>query len=1035
MFDSLLIANRGEIACRIVATCRRLGIRTVAVYSDADRDARHVRMADEAVRLGPPPAAESYLVVERVLDAARRTGAAAVHPGYGFLSESSAFALAVREAGLIFVGPPPEAMERLGGKDSAKALLAPAGVPLVPGYHGADQADARLRDEANGIGFPLLIKATAGGGGKGMRRVDHASEFLEALASCRREAKAAFGDDRVLVERLIDRPRHVELQVFADRHGSAVHLFERDCTLQRRHQKIIEEAPAPGLDPDLRAALGQAATGAALAAGYENAGTVEFLLDQSGGFYFIEMNTRLQVEHPVTEAITGLDLVEWQLRIAAGEPLPLRQEEITCRGHAFEARLYAEDPARGFLPSIGRLRTLRLPTGLDGARVDTGVEEGDAVTPYYDPMIAKIIAHGADRAAALERLAAALDATQVDGVTTNLAFLRAAAASPEFKAMRLDTGWLDREGTQSLAADQAAEPATLLLAALATVALSLARPAPPPVPGTDWTSPWHRRDAWRLNQPPRGLVRLLDGKELHIVTVDGTAERFTARLGTDELHARCGVAGGRVWVESEGVRRSFPAMIVGHTLTLTLDGRRRTLVLEDGRFAARGEEEDSGLFTAPMPGKVTKLLVAPGDRVDQGPAAGRARGHEDGEPLRGAARRAGDGSACARGRPGGGGGGAARPAGGREPGVSPADLFASVPPEVTIVEVGPRDGLQNEATPVPVAAKVALIEALAEAGLPVVEAGSFVSPKWVPQMAGSDEVMRSVHRRSGVRYPVLVPNLKGLEAALAAGAEEIAVFGAASETFSQKNINCSIAESLERFRPVVQEALARNVRVRGYVSCVVGLPLRGRDRPGGGRPRGARAARHGLLRGLARRHRRGRHATQDRRHAGRGHARGSRGGARHPRPRHLRPGPCERADRAGARRARYRQLGRRPRRLPLRQGCVGQHRHRGRDLHARRNGRADGGGLGCGDRGRSRNMRDPGYLEPQQGGARPRPAEPAFCRHMTNSQHMSACVSTTTLTGPRPSAPPREAARKRRPSAGPWRSRAHGVLGPRRERA
>ena len=620
MLASLLIANRGEIACRIVRTCRRLGIRTVAVYSDADRDARHVRLADEAVRLGPAPAAESYLLADRVLDAARRTGAEAVHPGYGFLSESAAFARAVREAGLVFVGPPPEAMERLGGKDSAKALLAPAGVPLVPGYHGADQADARLRDEADGIGFPLLIKAVAGGGGKGMRRVDDPAAFLELLAACRREAKAAFGEDRVLLERLIERPRHVELQVFADRHGQAVHLFERDCTLQRRHQKIIEEAPAPNLTPELRAALGQAATGAALAAGYENAGTVEFLLDQVGGFYFIEMNTRLQVEHPVTEAVTGLDLVEWQLRIAAGEPLPLRQEEIACRGHAFEARLYAEDPAKGFLPSIGRLRTLRLPAGLDGVRVDTGVEEGDVVTPFYDPMIAKIIASGPDRPAALERLAAALDVTQVEGVTTNLGFLRAACASPAFREMRLDTGWLDREGTAALAAEAPADPPTLLLAALATVALSVARPAQRPVPGTDWTSPWHRLDAWRLNQAPRGLVRLLDGKQLHVVSVEGTAEGYVARLGEAELRARSGVADGRVWVESDGLRRSFPAAIVGHTLTFTLDGRRRALVLEDGRFAARGEEEDSGLFTAPMPGKVTKLLVAPGDTVAKGQA-------------------------------------------------------------------------------------------------------------------------------------------------------------------------------------------------------------------------------------------------------------------------------------------------------------------------------------------------------------------------------------------------------------------------------
>jgi 3-methylcrotonyl-CoA carboxylase alpha subunit len=618
MFASLLIANRGEIACRITTTCRRLGVRTVAVYSDADRDARHVRLADEAVRLGPAPAAESYLRVDRVLEAARRTGAEAVHPGYGFLSESAAFARAVRAAGLVFVGPPPEAMERLGGKDSAKVLLAPAGVPLVPGYHGAEQDDRLLLAQAERIGFPLLIKATAGGGGKGMRRVDRAADFVDALAACRREAKASFGDDRVLIERLIERPRHVEVQVFADRHGNAVHLFERDCTLQRRHQKIIEEAPAPCLPSDTRAALGRAATDAALAAGYENAGTVEFLIDREGRFYFIEMNTRLQVEHPVTEAITGLDLVEWQLRVAAGEPLPLRQEAIGERGHAFEARLYAEDPARGFLPSIGRLRALRLPLGVEGVRVDTGVEEGDAVTPFYDPMIAKIVATGPDRAAALDRLAVALDATHVDGVTTNLAFLRAAAASPAFRELSIDTGWLDREGTEALAAEPPVTPETLLLAALATVALSLARPKPRPVPGTDWTSPWHRLDAWRLNQPPRGLVRLLARQEVHVVTVKGTGERFTAQLGEAALHARCGVSGERVWVESEGHRRSFPAAILGHTLTLILDGRRRSFVLEDGRFAARGEEEDQGLFTAPMPGKVTRLLVKPGDRVEKG---------------------------------------------------------------------------------------------------------------------------------------------------------------------------------------------------------------------------------------------------------------------------------------------------------------------------------------------------------------------------------------------------------------------------------
>ena len=620
MFASLLIANRGEIACRITATCRRLGVRAIAVYSDADRDARHVRLADEAVRLGPAPAAESYLVVDKVLEAARLTGAEAVHPGYGFLSESSAFARAVRDAGLVFVGPPPEAMERLGGKDSAKALLEPAGVPLVPGYHGADQDDRLLASEAERIGFPLLIKAVAGGGGKGMRRVDAPAGFADALASCRREAKAAFGDDRVLIERLILRPRHVEVQVFADRHGQAVHLFERDCTLQRRHQKVIEEAPAPELAEVTRRALGEAATRAALAAAYENAGTVEFLIDPDGRFYFIEMNTRLQVEHPVTEAITGLDLVEWQLRVAAGEPLPLRQDEIACRGHAFEARLYAEDPAKGFLPSTGRLHGLRLPVDLPGVRVDTGVEEGDAVTPFYDPMIAKIIAHGPTRAAALDRLEAALDATLVAGVTTNLAFLRAAAASPEFGMLAIDTGWLDREGAAGLVAAPEPTPHALLIAALATVALSVARPPPSPRPGADWTSPWHRLDAWRLNQPPRGLVRLLVGEQVRVIAVEGTAEGYTARLDGEVLRARSGVVGGQVWLESDGHRRSFPARIHGHMLHLTLGGRRLAFVLEDGRFAARGEQEDQGLFAAPMPGRVTRLLVGPGERVEKGQA-------------------------------------------------------------------------------------------------------------------------------------------------------------------------------------------------------------------------------------------------------------------------------------------------------------------------------------------------------------------------------------------------------------------------------
>ncbi|MCE3285332.1 MAG: mccA, partial [Steroidobacteraceae bacterium] len=422
MFDTLLIANRGEIACRIVRTARRLGLRTVAVYSEADRGALHVRMADEAVCIGPPPARDSYLDVERILQAARERACTAIHPGYGFLSENADFARACAAAGIVFVGPPPSAIDRMGSKSEARRLMAAAGVPVLPGYDDDDQADATLVAAAQALGFPLLIKPTAGGGGKGMRIVRDPRAFAEALGGARREAAKAFGDARVLLERFVETGRHVEIQVFADAHGNAVHLFERDCSLQRRHQKVIEEAPAPRLAEATRAAMGAAAVAAAKAVDYRGAGTVEFLYD-GREFYFLEMNTRLQVEHPVTELITGLDLVEWQLRVAAGEPLPLAQGEIASHGHAVEARLYAEDPDRGFLPSTGRLSRLRLPTRLPHVRVDAGVEEGDEVTVHYDPMIAKLIAWAPDRAQAIERLGQALEATEVEGVRTNARFL------------------------------------------------------------------------------------------------------------------------------------------------------------------------------------------------------------------------------------------------------------------------------------------------------------------------------------------------------------------------------------------------------------------------------------------------------------------------------------------------------------------------------------------------------------------------------------------------------------------------------------
>ena len=611
MFESLLVANRGEIACRIFRTCARLGIRTIAVFSDADAEARHLRMADEAVRLGPAPAAESYLRIDRILEAARRTGAAAVHPGYGFLAENAAFAEAVRDAGLVFVGPPPEVMRRLGDKDSAKRLAETAGVPLVPGYHGERQDEAFLAERAREIGFPLLIKAAAGGGGRGMRRVEREEAFAEALAACRREAAAAFGDDRVLLERWIARPRHVEIQVFADAHGHCVHLFERDCTVQRRHQKILEEAPAPDLPGDLHAAICEAAVRLATAAGYRNAGTVEFLLDAEGRFHFIEMNTRLQVEHPVTEMITGTDLVEWQLTVAAGLPLPVGQEAIAARGHAFEARLYAEDPARDFLPATGRIDALDLPVGQEGVRVETGVEAGDLVTSFYDPMIAKIIAWGADREAALARLARALDACLVEGPTTNLDFLRRLARAPALREMRIHTGWLDGTLPELLADDTGDE--AILHAALAVIAEREATPPADP-------SPFARRDGFRLNAPARHTVafRLDDGPRELVALAEGDGWRISG-LGEEPVFARCGrLDAGRFWVERDGRRRPFPARVDDTGVSLVLDGRGMRFAFA-GLPDRRGEEgEAHDLFVAPLPGRVVTVAVEAGQRVAEG---------------------------------------------------------------------------------------------------------------------------------------------------------------------------------------------------------------------------------------------------------------------------------------------------------------------------------------------------------------------------------------------------------------------------------
>jgi 3-methylcrotonyl-CoA carboxylase alpha subunit len=574
MIESVLIANRGEIARRVIRTARRMGVRTIAVYSEADAGAPHVREADVAVAIGPSPAAESYLVPAKILDAARQTGAAAIHPGYGFLSENAAFAEAVIAAGLVWIGPPPSAIRAMGLKDAAKRLMAEAGVPVTPGYLGDDQGADRLRAEADRIGYPVLIKAVAGGGGKGMRRVDRAEDFAEALAGAQREGAASFGDDRVLLETYVTRPRHIEVQVFADSQGEVVHLFERDCSLQRRHQKVIEEAPAPGLSDDARAQVTSAAIRAARAVGYVGAGTVEFIADASEGLrgdriWFMEMNTRLQVEHPVTEAITGVDLVEWQLRVASGEPLPLKQDQIAIRGHAMEARLYAENPATGFLPSIGPLDHFRLPAPGDGVRVDSGVEEGGGISPFYDPMIAKIIVHAETRTAVAARLAHACGKVEVWPVRTNAGFLVRCAANPDFVAGRIDTGFIAAH--EAALIDRAPSPAVFAAAGRAMVA--------------DGPAPW-AGSGFRLNAPLATSV---------LVEIDGA--RLDAHLGGDV-----------------GVVTTLP-LPEGAVLFVAGEAYHATAPRSRGLGEAAAGD---GQIVAPMPGRVVSVHVAEGDAVAKG---------------------------------------------------------------------------------------------------------------------------------------------------------------------------------------------------------------------------------------------------------------------------------------------------------------------------------------------------------------------------------------------------------------------------------
>ncbi len=619
MFDRILIANRGEIACRIARTARSMGVRTVAVYSEADAGARHVRQADEAVFIGAPEPRESYLAIGKIIAAARRTGAEAIHPGYGFLAENAHFREACDEAGLVFIGPTLEALKTMGSKSAARKMMQAAGVPLAPGYHGDDQDEARLRREADAIGCPVMLKPSAGGGGKGMRLVEKAEDFAAALQSCRREARQSFGDDLVLIEKYVARSRHVEVQVFGDDFGDCVSLFDRDCSVQRRHQKIIEEAPAPRLGDEQRRRMSEAAVTAAKAVGYVGAGTVEFLVAPDGAFYFLEMNTRLQVEHPVTEFITGLDLVEWQLRVASGERLPLRQEQIFARGHALEARVYAEDPAKDFLPSTGVLRHLRTPQESGHVRLDAGVDEGDAISSHYDPMIAKLVVHDETREKALRRLRRALEEFEVAGVACNVGFLSRLVASPSFEKAELGAGLIERE--QALLFPLESEPpkATFLVAALAELLseAELRRTRRPP--GDDVASPWSARDGWRLNIGEPRILAFEHGGRNHQVAVTCRGGEFSLRFAGVDYPAKARRdAGGRIEAELDGLLMRASVVASGAGRQIFLDGGDWSLILVDTLCTGRSESVSAGGFTAPMSGRVTALLVPAGTRVERG---------------------------------------------------------------------------------------------------------------------------------------------------------------------------------------------------------------------------------------------------------------------------------------------------------------------------------------------------------------------------------------------------------------------------------
>jgi 3-methylcrotonyl-CoA carboxylase alpha subunit len=619
MFSKILVANRGEIACRVIRTARQMGIATVAVYSEADRDALHVSMADEAVQVGAAPPLESYLCAERIIEACNVTGAEAVHPGYGFLSENAEFAELCAENGLVFIGPPAAAIRAMGSKSEAKTIMERAGVPLIPGYHEADQSEERLATAAEELGFPVLLKAVAGGGGKGMRLVRRREEFAEALAAAKREAFSGFGNDDMLVEKFLQQPRHVEVQVFCDTRGNGVYLFERDCSVQRRHQKVIEEAPAPGMTAQLRQSMGEAAACAAQAIDYVGAGTVEFLLDRNGDFYFMEMNTRLQVEHPVTEMITGQDLVEWQLRVAAGEALPLAQEDLGITGHAFEARVYAEDTENDFLPATGTLTFLQPPRESRYVRVDTGVVQGDEVSVYYDPMIAKLIVWDENRERALARLVSALAAYRISGPSTNLSFLYNLATCRPFIEADLDTGFIERHNDLLFHTSAVEMVKDLPLASLYLL-LRMEQSTRRRAGGNDPWSPWHSSNAWRLNQPAvhTGAI-VLNGKSHDVPVTEvgsGDRRRFRIKAGKKAVLATGRLEGNELFADIDGHRQRVTVVDDGKQFTLF--GRHGAMQFSLAR-PDLGEEvlDTAGLFMAPMNGLVVKVLVKEGEAVDK----------------------------------------------------------------------------------------------------------------------------------------------------------------------------------------------------------------------------------------------------------------------------------------------------------------------------------------------------------------------------------------------------------------------------------